>query len=43
MAQRIDDVALQVMAERGSKFAWYGDPDLVMEISERAGCKKATL
>ncbi len=37
---RIDDTALLVMAEQGAKTIWYGHPGMVMEISERAGCKR---
>lgn len=38
---RTEDAALQVMAEKGRKHVWYGDPDLIAEIAERAGHKPA--
>lgn len=34
---RTDQAALQVLAETGRKRVWYGDPDLVADIAERAG------
>lgn len=38
---RTDDAALQVMHERQKTHIWYGDPDALHEIAERAGYKSA--
>ncbi len=35
---KIEDVALEVMAENGLRHLWYGVPDAVGEIASRAGC-----
>lgn len=34
---RTDQAALQVLAEKSRTRVWYGDPDLVADIAERAG------
>lgn len=34
---RTDDAAIAVMREKGRKHVWYGDPDLIADIAERAG------
>jgi hypothetical protein len=36
---RTDSAALEVLAETGRQHVWYGDPDLVADIAERAGHK----
>lgn len=38
---RTDEAAVQVMREQGAKIAWSGNPDLIHEIAERAGYKRA--
>lgn len=39
-SHRVDEVALRVMREQGHNAIWYGNPDLICEISEKAGCKQ---
>jgi hypothetical protein len=34
---RTDDAAIEVMREKGRATVWYGDPDLIANIAERAG------
>lgn len=34
---RVDEAAVQVMREQRRPRAWYGDPDLLHAIAERAG------
>jgi hypothetical protein len=36
---KIADAALQVLREEGARHVWYGTPDLVATIAERAGVK----
>ena len=36
---RTDEAAVQVMRERGVRCAWYGNPDLMHAIADRAGYK----
>lgn len=34
---RTDDIAIQVMEEMGCSLVWYGNPNLLHEIADRAG------
>ena len=34
---RVDEAAAQVVRERGARAVWYGNPDLLHDIADRAG------
>ena len=34
---RTDEAAIEVMREKERERVWYGDPDLIADIAERAG------
>ena len=36
---KVAEAAELVMRDRGASTCWYGDPDLIQEIAERAGVK----
>lgn len=39
--QTTPQIALEVMRERGCSVLWYGNPDLLHEIADRAGFKRS--